>query len=344
MARTSAAAAEPTAARCRLDHLASLSAKDGLLALVGDGRFLHLVIPRTEIRFEPGGTVLRCLDREELDVLRAGGLAPSTARHRPEPVAVEDTGAEDYMSAVRACLKEIESERLQKVILSRTVPVDFPVDLVATYHLGRRANTPARSFLFALDGMSAAGFSPETVLEVSPDRVVTTQPLAGTRARTGVAAADALLREELLSDVKEIYEHVISVRTACAEVAQVCDASSVRITEFMAVRERGSVQHLASSVRGTLASSRDAWDAFAALFPSVTASGVPKRPAYEVIREHEGTERGLYAGAVMTCDSAGAMDVALVLRAVFRQDGRSWLRAGAGIVEQSRPETHFFKH
>ena len=32
------------------------------------------------------------------------------------------------------------------------------------------------------------------------------------------------------------------------------------------------------------------------------------------------------------------LDTALVLRTVFRRHGRTWLRAGAGIVAQSSPE------
>jgi anthranilate/para-aminobenzoate synthase component I len=98
------------------------------------------------------------------------------------------------------------------------------------------------------------------------------------------------------------------------------------------------VQHLASRVSGQLAAGRRAWDAFHAVFPAVTASGVPKEAAYECIQRNEPEARGLYSGAVLTVDQHGAMDAALVLRSVYRQDGRTWLRAGAGIVGHSRPE------
>jgi anthranilate/para-aminobenzoate synthase component I len=109
----------------------------------------------------------------------------------------------------------------------------------------------------------------------------------------------------------------------------------------MTVKERGSVQHLASRVSGQLAGGRHAWDAFGAVFPAVTASGVPKDAAYASIRSHETEMRGLYSGAVLTVEQGGAMDAALVLRAVYRQNGRTWLRAGAGIVGQSLPEREF---
>lgn len=47
----------------------------------------------------------------------------------------------------------------------------------------------------------------------------------------------------------------------------------------MAIRERGSVQHLASTVRGELAPDAGPWRALAVIFPSITASGIPKQPA-----------------------------------------------------------------
>jgi salicylate synthase len=315
------------------------AAKDGLLDLVGEDPFLHLMIPRTEIRFLQSSTVLRAVDAAALDTLQ-DSLAYPPEHYRAEPVPIGGTGAEEYQRTVRSAIDQIVSGRLRKVILSRTVPVSFPVDLVGTYAVGRRANSPARSFLLSMAGLGAAGFSPETVVEVTQG-VVGVQPLAGTRARSGSRELDAALRQDLLTDSKEVFEHAISVQATFDDVANVCLPGTTRIDEFMAVKERGSVQHLASSVRGTLSAGVGSWDAFAALYPAVTASGVPKSSSYEVISELEETLRGLYAGAVLTFDSDGSLDAALVLRTVFQRENRSWLRAGAGIVEQSRPEREF---
>ncbi|GAA2622613.1 MULTISPECIES: salicylate synthase [Streptomyces] len=314
------------------------AAKEGMFDLVGDDPFLHLMVPATEVRLHSTGTLLRALDADDLDTLEARLEAGTQAEFRAVPVDVSETDAEPYKRSVGRAVEAIREGRLQKVILSRVVPVEHPVDLIGTYGVGRRANTPARSFLLSLGGVKATGFSPETVVEVTSDGLVTTQPLAGTRARTGDGAVDTALKAELLADSKEIFEHAISVKVAYDELVELCGEASVEVPEFMVVRERGTVQHLASSVRGQLVGGDGAWDAFAALFPAVTASGVPKPAAYRVIRELESSERGLYSGAVLTFDSGGGLDAALVLRTVFQQDGRTWLRAGAGIVEQSRPE------
>ncbi|GAA3804739.1 salicylate synthase [Streptomyces coacervatus] len=300
---------------------------------------LHLIVPSDEIRMYGEDVLVRCVDPARLDRIVAFIDTPGAAPE-PEPsasidVPLADTG--NYRAAVAAALLELNGPGpLEKVILSRRVPVPAPVDLITTYALGRRANTPARSFLLDLGGIRAAGFSPETVVEVTSDGHVRTHPLAGTRARTGSPAEDARLRAELLSDPKEIHEHAVSVRLAVEEMAAVCDDTYVN--QYMTVEERGTVQHLASRVTGRLRPGLGPWHAFAALFPAVTATGIPKAPAYPLIRALEGRPRGLYAGSVLTCDASGTLDAALVLRSVYERDGECWLQAGAGVVRQSRPE------
>lgn len=317
-------------------------AKDGALDDVGDERLLHLVIPRSEARIAHGQVHLRAADQETMTALLAAVSGPVTAAAAPPaPLDVRGLGEDEYRSAVKLAIDEINAGELHKVILSRVVDVGADVDLIATYLAGRRGNNPARSFLLDLGGIEAIGFSPEIVVHVSGDGRVTSQPLAGTRALTSDLIVNESLRADLFGSAKEIYEHAISVKVGADELVDVCVPGSVEVPEFMAIRERGSVQHLASRVAGRLAPGRHAWDAFGAVFPAVTASGVPKPAAYTAIRRHETESRGLYSGAVLTVDHTGELDAALVLRSAYRKDGRTWLRAGAGVVGQSTPEREY---
>jgi len=317
-------------------------AKDGDLDHVDGRPLLHLVVPKSEVRIGSGRAWVRSTDPDTLAVLVDLLVRPVDGREtEPVPLDVRHTGRDEYRAAVASAVQDIADARLQKVILSRLVQVDEDIDLVGTYVLGRRRNTPARSFLIRQGGLEAAGFSPEIVVSVTGDGTVVSQPLAGTRALTADAATNDRLRGELLSDEKEIYEHAISVKVGNDELLTVCEPDSVGVRSLMTLEERGSVQHIASRVTGKLAAGRDAWDAFAAVFPAVTASGVSKEAAYEAIRRYEPERRGLYSGAVLTVDESGAMDAALVLRTVYRQDGRTWLRAGAGIVGRSQPDREF---
>ncbi|MGI5330028.1 salicylate synthase [Actinomadura nitritigenes] len=304
------------------------------------GRLAHLVVPRVEVRVEDGEARVTGTDPGEVERvadLLAADVPARTAE--PSPVDVRQ-GGDAYRARVARAVGDIAAGRYQKVIVSRRLDVPYPVDVAATYARGRAANTPARSFLLDLGGFQATGFSPEVLASVDEDGRVMTQPLAGTRAFGFGGDADARTRRELETDPKEIFEHAVSVRTSQEELYRVCDPDSVHVTGFMTVKERGSVQHLGSSVGGVLAPGRTCWDALDALFPGVTASGIPKADAIEAIGGLE-ERRGLYAGAVVAVSHTGALDSALVLRALYNQDGRAWLRAGAGIVSGSTPDREY---
>ncbi|WP_328995842.1 salicylate synthase [Kribbella sp. NBC_01245] len=300
----------------------------------------HLMIPATEIRITAASVTIRHVESGKAAEIRAALATGRRKAGRPRPIDVR-TSDGTYEKAVALSVADIRAGRLDKVILSRVVEVPFAVDLCATYVEGRAGNTPARSFLLDLGAWRAAGFSPETVVEVQPCGLASTQPLAGTRALTGDAGLDEELRTELCTDAKEVFEHATSVKLAFDELAGVGGRSATRVSEFLTVKARGSVQHLASRVETSLPPGVTSWSALGAVFPAVTASGIPKAAAYQLINELEDERRGLYSGTVLMAGSDGSLDAALVLRSVYQQGDRSWLRAGAGIVGDSRPDREF---
>src|SRR5260221_1312981 len=202
-------------------------AKGGDLTAIGDQRLLHLIIPETEVRIANGSARVRSTDRETLEKTAAVlAEVPAAASESSSPVNVRQSGAEEYQHAVELAVGEINDLKLQKVILSRILQLGQDIDFVGTYVAGRRGNTPARSFLVRLDGVEAAGFSPEIVVSVDRDGRVVSQPLAGTRALTADPERNLLLRGELLADSKEVFEHAISVRTSLDELEAVCRPDS----------------------------------------------------------------------------------------------------------------------
>ncbi len=305
---------------------------------------LQLTVPAIELRIEQEQVVVRATQQRlleewahRLSTLASGEVVEQTVS-APALADIRNADADAYKERVAAAVRQIHAGDYEKIILSRSVPVTVPIDIVASYLAGRRANQPARSFLLQRDDMQCAGFSPETVVEVAADGWISTQPLAGTR-RIGDSEEDTeRLCNELQNDTKEIAEHAVSVRLAIEELQQVCAADSVQVAQFMQVCRRGTVQHLGSRVRGQLGPDKTAWHAFQALFPAVTASGIPKHESIDAIGRLEPFARGLYSGCVLIADSNGALDAALVLRSLFRQQDRTWLHAGAGVVALSTPE------
>jgi salicylate synthetase len=298
--------------------------------------------------FLPHGRIV--VTREEVR------LFGTSAGHRDEVMGVLGDGVPDlrgasavdvvadpsaYRDRVASAVGERAAGRYHKVILSRSLEVPFALDFPSTYRLARRHNTPVRSFLLRLGGIRAVGYSPELVAAVHHDGLVVTEPLAGTRALGRGEVRDRQARDELESNSKEIVEHAISVRSSLQEMAEIAEPGTAVVTDFMTVRERGSVQHLGSTVSGRLGTGNDRMDALEALFPAVTASGIPKANGVEAIMRLDEGPRGLYSGAVVIFSADGGLDAALTLRAAYECDGRTWLRAGAGIIEESTPDREF---
>ncbi|PJE09607.1 salicylate synthase [Mycobacterium sp.] len=294
---------------------------------------LRIAITRDDVRLFGGGP----RESEVVERLLSGGVR-DLRRARAVDLFDDPSG---YRNRVAVAVSEIAAGSYHKVILSRCLEVPFALDFPATYRLGRRHNTPVRSFLLRLGGIRALGYSPELVTSVRADGLVITEPLAGTRALGRGPVPDKRARDDLQSDSKEIVEHAISVRTSLQEVTEISAPGTAAVIDFMAVRERGSVQHLGSTITGRLDPSSDRMDALETLFPAVTASGIPKADGVEAILRLDESPRGLYSGAVVTFSADGALDAALALRAAYEQDGRTWLRAGAGIIEASNPEREF---
>ncbi|KAH8424493.1 uncharacterized protein LDX57_002244 [Aspergillus melleus] len=312
-------------------HVRGIPFQSGLWPL------LSLLVPRTEITFHHDQVTLTGSNDTELKELSALIIGDTCLEPGPKLRIDTTDSAGEYITRVQRAQEEIEEGSYTKVIPSRAVRLEGRVNMAATLLCGRRANDPARTFSFSQAGFQATGFSPELVMSVQ-DGIVATEPLAGTRSRLGTSAEVESLAHELTHDTKEIVEHVMSVKEAMQELDQICVSGTAATNDLMSVRARGSVQHLGSRVSGTLAADKDPWDALAVIFPSITASGIPKQAALEGIQRLEREPRELYSGAVLMLDGPDSFEASLVLRTVFQDHHRSWVQAGAGVIAQSRPD------
>ena len=191
-------------------------------------------------------------------------------------------------------------------------------------------------FLRFEHGLEIAGSSPEPLVRVTGDHVVT-RPIAGTRPRGRDEDADRELEAELLNDVKERAEHIMLVDLARNDVGRVAVYGSVTVDDLMMVERFRHVMHIVSNVSGRLAPQKSAFDALVACFPAGTVSGAPKVRAMEIIDELEATRRGPYAGVVGYFDFSGNLDTCITIRTIVATGGRAFVQAGAGIVADSDP-------
>jgi menaquinone-specific isochorismate synthase len=224
---------------------------------------------------------------------------------------------------------------LEKVVLAREVEVDAdePFD-VPTVVSRLRAAYPS-CFVTHVDGFVAA--SPELLVARAGD-VVRAQPMAGTAPRGGDAAADARLAASLLASPTYRHEHQITIDDVHDTLLGWC--SYVDFEPEPSVVAVANVQHLATLVEGRL--SRPApsvLELVAALHPTPAINGRPAAAATEWIVEHEGFDRGRYAGTVGWVDAGGNGQWAVSLRCADIEGRRARVVAGNGIVVDSDPDT-----
>ena len=169
------------------------------------------------------------------------------------------------------------------------------------------------------------------------DDTVTVRPIAGTRPRGATEAEDQALERELLTDPKELAEHLMLIDLGRNDIGRIAATGSVKLTDKMVIERYSHVMHIVSNVTGRLDARYSALDVLAATFPAGTLSGAPKIRAMEIINELEPIRRGIYGGAVGYLSWAGNMDTAIAIRTAVIKDATLHIQAGAGIVADSVP-------
>ena len=188
------------------------------------------------------------------------------------------------------------------------------------------------------------GASPECLLSISPERMVTNHAIAGTIRRGATPMEDASLASELKSSAKDRAEHIMLVDLARNDINRVCKPETVQVIDLMEITRFSHVMHLTSTVQGQLREGLTRFDAFRSIFPAGTVSGAPKIKAMQLIASMESTCRGVYAGAVGRWNlgkETDECDTCIAIRTMVFKDGIVYMQAGGGIVWDSKEEEEY---
>ncbi|MGB5607365.1 MAG: anthranilate synthase component I [Gammaproteobacteria bacterium] len=279
-------------------------------------------------------------------------LAALTARlHAPSPAYTVSAGnrntvreadfvsgftREGFEAAVARIKDYIVEGDVMQVVLSQRMSIPFSAPPLDLYRALRGLNPSPYMYYLDLGDFHVVGSSPEILVHLEDD-VVTVRPIAGTRPRGANAAEDSRLEAELLSDPKELAEHLMLIDLGRNDAGRVSEIGTVKLTEKMVVERYSHVMHIVSNVTGRIRAGMSAIDVLRATFPAGTVSGAPKIRALEIIDELEPVKRGVYAGAVGYLSWSGNMDTAIAIRTAVIKDGTLHIQAGAGIVADSVP-------
>ncbi len=257
-----------------------------------------------------------------------------TSTNTVSPIELETSDA-DFISMVKKAKEAILRGDAFQIVLSRCFKRRYFATPLDIYKTLRSINPAPFMFYFPIESGVIVGASPERLVRVH-DRTITVNPIAGTRKKTP-DKTNEMISLDLLSDKKEVAEHMMLVDLARNDVGSVSEPNSVTVKEFLQVKHYSHVSHIASTVTGKLQNEYDALDALIAAFPAGTLSGAPKIRAMQLIDELETSRRGLYGGAICRFDLLGNLDSCIAIRTALLQNGIATIRAGAGIVHDSNP-------
>ncbi len=247
---------------------------------------------------------------------------------------------EKFLENVTRAKKYITAGDIIQVVGSQRFSTPVKASPLDVYRAARSINPSPYMFLLELGGISLVGASPEIHVRCEDSRVEI-RPIAGTRRRGASPKEDRALESELLADPKERAEHVMLVDLARNDLGRVCDFGSVRVKDLMIIERYSHVMHIVSQVEGRLSTGRTPYDLMRATFPAGTLSGAPKIRAMQIIAELEQTARGPYGGCVGYFSFNGNLDCCITIRTALLKDGRAYVQAGGGWVNDSTPEGEY---
>lgn len=267
--------------------------------------------------------------------LERGAPAVEPARVGAAPI---EEDPQRFLDGVARIHEYLRDGHVFQVNLSRRweVPVAPEVTPAALYAALRRANPAPFAGLMQFDGRAVLSSSPERLMRVAGERIET-RPIAGTRPRLAGDDERARIRE-LIAHPKERAEHIMLIDLERNDLGRVAVPGSVTVDELMAIESYAHVHHIVSNVRARLRAGVTPGQAIRAVFPGGTITGCPKVRCMEIIAELEGEGRGPYTGALGYLNRDGDLDLNILIRTIWLQDGVARVRAGSGIVADSDPQ------
>jgi anthranilate synthase component I len=247
---------------------------------------------------------------------------------------------EKFFANVLKAKEYIVSGDIIQVVGSQRFSASVTAAPLDIYRAARSINPSPYMFLLELNGFALVGASPEIHVRCEEGKVEI-RPIAGTRRRGQMPGEDLALEKDLLADPKERAEHVMLVDLARNDLGRVCDFGSVHVKDLMVVERYSHVMHIVSQVEGRLSASKTPYDLMRATFPAGTLSGAPKIRAMQIIAELEQTTRGPYGGCVGYFSFNGNLDCCITIRTALLKDGKAYVQAGGGWVNDSTPEAEY---
>ena len=190
------------------------------------------------------------------------------------------------------------------------------------------------------DDFNILSNSPERFIKCI-DRQIETRPIKGTRPRGRTDEEDLRLQEELINSEKDRAELLMIVDLERNDIGRISKIGSVKVPELFVIEPYANVNHLVSTVVGTLKDGKDAVDVIKATFPGGSITGAPKIRSMEIIDELEPTQRNVYTGSIGYIGFNGDMDLNIAIRTIVKKEDEVYFQVGGGMTWGSNPKDEY---
>jgi para-aminobenzoate synthetase len=224
---------------------------------------------------------------------------------------------------------------------------------------GLRARNPApySAFLsFAATETTIMSSSPERFISIDRHGLAEMKPIKGTVAVSKDKKVDALIKEHLSTDVKELAENLMVstlfqaniVRNANTRM-QIVDlirndlhtispTETIKVPNLMQIESYETVHQLVTTIQSKVKPEVGSVQAIQSIFPPGSMTGAPKLRSVKILdRLEHGQKRGVYSGCLGYICVSGAVDQSVVIRTIVRHKDNLELGAGGAITWLSDP-------
>ncbi|MEX2230967.1 MAG: chorismate-binding protein [Cyclobacteriaceae bacterium] len=265
--------------------------------------------------------------------VKAKPFVPSSVR--PEESRDQDKGS--FIDIIQKCIQEIERGTFEKIVPSRTRTIHLPesFDVVESFQKLCVSYPQALISFVSIPGVGSwLGASPEVLVCVQDKSIFKTVALAGTLPyQPGVDIKSVAWTQKEIEEQALVERYVIS----CFK--------KIRLREYEEHGPKtviaGNLMHLKSEFTVDMKATNFPQIGsvmLGLLHPTSAVCGMPLETSLEFLREHEGYDRGFYAGYLGPVNVNNNIELFVNLRCMHVSRNQGILFAGAGVTGDSNPE------
>nr|WP_280520536.1 aminodeoxychorismate synthase component I [Phaeobacter sp. J2-8] len=196
--------------------------------------------------------------------------------------------------------------------------------------------------LLEIDGLPAIlSRSPELFFRCDASGRIATRPMKGTAPRGLCAETDAIYRDGLARDEKNLAENLMIVDLLRNDLSRLARPGTVKVPELFKIETYATLHQMVSQIEAELRPGIGLPEILRALFPCGSITGAPKIRAMEIIRNLEDTPREVYCGTIGWAAPDGRAEFNVAIRTLLVEHGVAVLNVGGGLVWDSTAASEY---